>query len=110
MENSSFPYILELKEQPDKIRDYLEGLHNTIVVKDIVRYGEQEKIMDTLILKSILRFVFNNIGNPLSSKKIADTMTMDRIRSDPKTVEKYLKALPENYIIYRAKRYNLKEK
>lgn len=36
LENGSFPYTLELKGQPDEIRDYLEGLYNTIVVKDIV--------------------------------------------------------------------------
>ena len=36
LQNSSFPYTLELKDQPDEIRNYLEGLYNTIVVKDIM--------------------------------------------------------------------------
>lgn len=107
LENSSFPYTLELKEQPDEIRDYLEGLYNTIVVKDIV---SRKKITDTMMLKSILRFVFDNIGNPLSSKKIADTMTSYGRKIDTKTVEKYLEALSESYIIYQAKRYNIKGK
>lgn len=66
LENSSFPYTLELKGQPEEIRDYLEGLYHTIVVKDIV---SRKKITDTMMLKSVLRFVFDNIGNPLSSKK-----------------------------------------
>ena len=56
------------------------------------------------MLKSVLRFVFDNIGNPLSSKKIADTMTSDGRKIDTKTVEKYLEALSESYIIYQAKR------
>ena len=107
LENSSFPYTLELKGQPDEIRDYLEGLYNTIVVKDIV---SRKKITDTMMLKSVLRFVFDNIGNPLSSKKIADTMTSDGRKIDTKTVEKYLEALAESYIIYQAKRYNIKGK
>ena len=107
LENSSFPYTLELKEQPDEIRDYLEGLYNTIVVKDIV---SRKRITDTMMLKSVLRFVFDNIGNPLSSKKIADTMTSDGRKIDTKTVEKYLEALTESYIIYQAKRYNIKGK
>ena len=107
LENSSFPYTLELKGQPDEIRDYLEGLYNTIVVKDIVN---RRKITDTMMLKSILRFVFDNIGSPLSSKKIADTMTSDGRNIDTKTVEKYLEALSESYIIYQAKRYNIKGK
>lgn len=107
LENSSFPYTLELKGQPDEIRDYLEGLYNTIVVRDIV---SRKKITDTMMLKSVLRFVFDNIGNPLSSKKIADTMTSDGRKIDAKTVEKYLEALSESYIIYQAKRYNIKGK
>ena len=107
LENSSFPYTLELKGQPDEIRDYLEGLYNTIVVKDIV---SRKRITDIMMLKSVLRFVFDNIGNPLSSKKIADTMTSDGRKIDTKTVEKYLEALTESYIIYQAKRYNIKGK
>ncbi|GAA6492324.1 ATP-binding protein [Candidatus Bariatricus faecipullorum] len=107
LENSAFPHTLELKGQPDEIRDYLEGLYNTIVVKDIV---SRKKITDAMMLKSVLRFVFDNIGNPLSSKKIADTMTSDGRKIDTKTVEKYLEALTESYIIYQAKRYNIKGK
>lgn len=107
LENSSFPFALELKGHPDEIRDYLEGLYNTIVVKDIVK---RKRITDTMMLKSVLRFVFDNIGNPLSSKKIADTMTSDGRKIDVKTVEKYLEALSESYIIYQAKRYNIKGK
>lgn len=37
LQNSSFPYTLELKNQPNEIREYLEGIYNTIVVKDIVQ-------------------------------------------------------------------------
>ena len=107
LQKSSFPYALELKEQPNEIQDYLEGIYNTIVVKDIVT---RKKISDTMMLRSLLRFVFDNIGNPLSSKKIADTMTSDGRKIDTKTVEKYLSALTESYIIYQAKRYNIKGK
>lgn len=107
LQRSSFPYALELKDQPNEIQDYLEGIYNTIVVKDIVN---RKKISDTMMLRSLLRFVFDNIGNPLSSKKIADTMTSDGRKIDTKTVEKYLSALTESYIIYQAKRYNIKGK
>ena len=107
LQNSSFPFTLELKNQPDEIRDYLEGIYNTIVVKDIIN---RKKITDTMMLKSVLRFVFDNIGNPLSSKKIADTMTSEGRKIDTKTVEKYLEAFSESYIIYQAKRYNIKGK
>ena len=105
--NSSFPYALNLKDQPDEIRDYLESIYNTILVKDIV---SRKKITDTMMLKSVLRFVFDNIGSPLSSKKIADTMTSAGRKIDPKTVERYLDWLADSYIVYQAKRYNIKGK
>lgn len=107
LENSSFPYTLELTGQPNEIRDYLESIYNSIVIKDII---SRKKITDTLMLKSILRFIFDNIGNRLSSKKIADTMTSSGRKIDAKTVERYLEALTESYIIYQAKRYNIKGK
>lgn len=105
LENSSFPYALELYGQPREIRDYLDAVYNTIVVKDI---AARHKITDTLILESISRFIFDNIGNSLSTKRIADTLTANGRKIDVKTVEKYIAALMESYIIYRAKRYNVK--
>lgn len=107
LQNSSFPYTLELKDQPDEIRNYLEGLYNTIVVKDILN---RKKFNDPMMLRSVLKFVFDNIGSPLSSKKIADTMTSAGRKVDSRTIEKYLDALTESYIVYQAKRYNIKGK
>ena len=105
LKNSSFPYALELVDQPKEIKDYLDGIYNTIVVKDIAK---RHKIPDTMMLESVARFVFDNIGSQLSTKKIADTMTSEGRKIDVKTVEKYLKALMESYIVYEAKRYNVK--
>ena len=107
IENSSFPYTLELAGQPKEIRDYLDALFNTIVVKDIT---QRKKITDTMMMKSVLRFLFDNIGNPLSSKKVADTMTSYGRKIDVKTVEKYIEALMESYVVYQANRYNVKGK
>ena len=69
--NSSFPYALELK-RPREIRQYLEGIYDSIVLKDIVA---RRSISDVEMLKSVTRFLFDNIGNLCSTKKIADTMT-----------------------------------
>lgn len=107
VETSSFPYALQLAGQPKELRDYLDGIYNTIVVKDI---AQRNKIPDPMMLESVLRFIFDNIGNQLSTKKIADTMTSNGRKIDVKTVGKYLKALMESYIVYQAKRYNVKGK
>ena len=88
-----------------QINDYLEGLYNTVVIKDIM---VSKNISDPLMLESVVRFVFDNIGNELSSKKIADTMTSEGRKIDVRTVEKYLSALTEAFIVYKAGRYNIK--
>lgn len=62
------------------------------------------------VIKSVLKFLFNNIGNPLSSKKISDTMTSLGRKINSRTVKKYLEVFSESYIVYPAKRYNIKGK
>lgn len=107
IETTSFPYGLELQGQPKELRDYLEGIYNTVVVKDLV---SRKKIPDVMMLESVARFLFDAIGSPLSTKKIADTMTSSGRKIDVKTVEKYVDALMESFIVYQAKRYNIKGK
>jgi hypothetical protein len=107
IENSSFPYTLELRNTPKELYNYLDGIYNSIVIKDI---SNRKKISDTMMLESITRFLFDNIGNPMSTKKISDTMTSMGRKIDVKTVEKYVSALTESFIMYQAKRYNVKGK
>lgn len=107
IQGSSFPYALELKEDPGALRDYLEGVYHTIVVKDI---AARKKIADTMMLESVTRFVFDSIGSQLSTKKIADTMVSSGRKIDVKTVERYLEGLMESFIIYQARRYNIRGK
>ena len=105
--SSSFPYALALDSEPNIIRDYLESIYNTIVIKDIMN---RKQVTDSMMLQSVLKFIFDNIGNPFSTKKIADTMTSDGRKIDSKTIEKYLTALKESYVIYQAKRFDIKGK
>lgn len=103
---SSFPYTLELSS-PTEISDYLNGVYNTIVVKDIM---SRKKLQDVMMLESVIRFTADNIGNILSTKRIADIMTADGRKIDQKTVEKYLSSLSESFFVYECKRYNIKGK
>lgn len=107
IENSSFPYTLELRDHVSEIKSYLDGIYNTVVVKDI---ATRKKITDVYSLESVTRFMFDNIGNPLSIKKIADTMTSDGRKIDVKTVEKFINGLTESFVLYRANRYDVKGK
>ncbi len=107
IQNSSFPYTLELRDQANEIKQYLDGIYNTVVVKDI---AYRKKITDISMLENITRFMFDNIGNPLSMKKIADTMTSDGRKIDVKTVEKFISGLTESFVLYKANRYNIKGK
>ena len=107
LERSSFPYALSFGGNIEEIRIYLEGLYNTIIVKDI---GSRMNVSDSMILESIIRYLFDNIGSIVSTKKIADTLTSSGRKIDTKTVEKYLKGLLDSFIIYQAKRYNVKGK
>ena len=80
---SSFPYALNLEEESE-IDTYLDALYNTIILKDV---AQRKKITDTSILKTITKFMFNNIGNCLSIKKIADTLKSDGRSISVHTVE-----------------------
>lgn len=107
IETSSFPYTVQLLENPDAVKIYLEGVYNSIIVKDILN---RKKINDIKILTSITQFVFDNIGLELSSKRIADTLTSNGRKIDSRTVENYISALTDTFIVYKAERYNIKGK
>lgn len=107
IELSSLPYALDLKDSPKELNDYLNGVYSTIVLKDVLA---RKKINDPMMLESVVRFTFDNIGNYLSTKKIADAMTSDGRKIDTKTVEKYIAALLESYVLYQAGRYDVKGK
>ena len=104
---SSFPYAMMLDEKEEVINQYLESIYSTVMLKDII---SRKKITDVMMLESVIRFMFDNIGNLTSTKKISDTMTSDGRKVDVKTVEKYITALEESFVVYQAKRYDVKGK
>ena len=104
--NSSMPYALKLDDQ-DETDKYLDAIYNTIIVKDIVT---RRKISDTSVLKSLSEFMFSSIGNVLSVKKIADTLTSNGRNISVHTVETYLDSLVESFIFNKVSRYDIKGK
>ena len=102
--NSSFPYTLELNRTKD-IRAYLDGIYTSVVLKDVVK---RKKIADVSALESVIRFMFDNIGNLCSAKKITDTLNSAGRKISVHTVEGYLAALCDSFIIYKTGRYDVK--
>lgn len=100
-----FPYLSQVDKK--LTRDYLSGLYSTVILKDVVA---RRGYTDTLMLESVVRFLYDNISNVLSTKKIADTMTSAGRKIDVKTVERYIQSLVDCYFVYRAKRYDVRDK
>lgn len=104
--SSSMPYALKLDSQ-DEIDKYLDSIYNTIIVKDI---AVRKKISDTGVLRSISEFMFASVGNLLSVKKIADTLTSNGRSISVHTVESYLNSLVGSFIFNKVSRYDIKGK
>lgn len=107
LEQSSFPYTIEIADSPQAIDEYLRGIYSTVVLKDVLG---RLKSADPMMLESLLRFVFSSIGSPISTKKIADTMTSMGRKIDTRTVERYISAFLDSFILYQAQRYDIKGK
>lgn len=106
LQNSSFPGTLELSGK-QSIRIYLEGIYTSILLKDIVT---RRKITDAAMLESVIHFMFDNIGNLCSATKISNTMTSLGKKISIPTVENYISALVDSFILYKAERYDIKGK
>lgn len=104
--NGSFPYTVGLHSR-QHIHTYLDGLYNTVVLNDIV---ERRRIQDPSMLKSVIRFLFDNIGNICSARKIAGAMTSAGRKISSHTVENYLEGITESLLMYRVGRFDVKGK
>lgn len=108
MKNGGMPgNISILKSNPNDIDKYLDGIFSTVVYKDII---SRNNITDKMLLESILKFIFDSIGSPISTKKISDTLTSKGIPTSNHTVENYITAFLESFLIYKAERFDVKGK
>lgn len=105
-QRGGFPFAATIADE-EIWRDYLLGIYHTVLLKDIVA---RKGISDIAVLESVAGFLFDNIGNIVSSKRIADSLTSDGRKTNSITVENYINALTESFILYKAGRYNIKGK
>lgn len=96
-----------LQDNPNDLDTYLEGIFTTIVYKDIIT---RNNITDRMILESVLKFIFDSIGSPISTKKISDTLTSKGMITSNHTIENYITAFIDSFLIYKAERFDVKGK
>lgn len=108
MKNGGMPgNIPILQDNPNDVDAYLEGIFATIVYKDIIT---RNNINDKMLMESVLKFIFDSIGSPISTKKISDTLTSKGMPTSNHTVENYITAFVESFLIYKAERFDVKGK
>ena len=105
MKNGGMPGTINIES--NQIDKYLDGIFSTVIYKDVM---SRNKITDKILLENILKFIFDSIGSPISTKKISDTLTSKGTSISNHTVENYITAFLESYIIYKSERFDVKGK
>lgn len=107
MNMGAFPYASRFVDNSLAHSQYLEGIYNTVLVNDVMT---REGLNDITLVKSIAGFLASNVGSPVSTKKIADTLTSNGRPTGSATVDTYLEALTDAYLFYKINRYDIKGK
>lgn len=114
MRYGGMPYVAAMNKTEEKVNTYIEGIYNTVVVKDIEdRQKRREtdpdkrKINDIALLKTIAKYLSSVVGSPVSVKSVTDYLTSNGRRVSPNTVDDYMDALAESYIFYPADRFDI---
>lgn len=91
-------------EDPEVVRQYLQGVYNTILVKDIV---SRKKVRNVPFLENLIKYVGDNIGKPLSATNIQNYMTSNKNEVSKNLILKYLKSITDAFLVHNVTRYNL---
>ena len=106
LHDGSFPAILQMAGNDALAFDYLDGILNTILIKDV----SQRLNADASTLRSLVVFLYDNIGNLCSPASIAKAMKASGQSVSAPTVSRYLEALEAAYLVYPAARYDVRGK
>jgi|LSQX01.1.fsa_nt_gb predicted AAA+ superfamily ATPase len=102
-----FPGIHNLSWDENIIRQYLQAVYNTIILKDIIM---RNSIRDVAMLQRILSFLSENIGNITTAKNISDYIKSQNISISPNTVQNYIAYASSAFMFYQIKRFDLRGK
>lgn len=114
MKNGGFPYIAVMDKTDEKVDIYLEGIYNTVIVKDIEdrqmrkeRTTGKKKITDIVLLKTIARYLASVIGSPISVRSVSNYLISSGRKISPNTVNDYMQTLTEAFIFYPVDRFDI---
>lgn len=102
-----FPAIHYLELSEEIVYQYISAIYNTILLKDVIK---RNNVRNIRLLENLGRYVFDNVGNIFSAKKIADYMKSQRMKVGIETVQNYLGYLTSTYAANRVDRYDIKGK
>ena len=107
IEDGGFPGLHLMPQDEHLKRQYVRGIYNSVVLKDIV---QRHRIRDVELLERVLIYIMNNIGQTFSAKKIADYLKSQGRRVGVESIYSYIRAFEQAMIIHTAKRYDVKGK
>lgn len=114
MKFGGLPLVASMKDAPDKIDTYLEGIYNTVIIKDIEDRQERQseisgrrKVTDIVLLKTIAKYLASVLGSPVSIRGITNYLISSGRKISPNTVNDYLETLTESFLFYPAERFDI---
>ena len=121
MHYGGMPGIADVGLIQDRAFTLLDGIYSTVVVRDILereRRRGQRQITDPVLLRKIILFLADNIGNNTSLTSISNTLVSEKMLEDrakqgkpaTQTIAAYVNALKEAYLFYEIKRFDFKGK
>ena len=105
----SLPATTTLPQDDLTINEFLLGIYNTVVIKDIVARSNYRNVD---LLERLLRYIIVGTGNIVSPNKISRFLNSQSkgecVKSS--TVATYLDILEKAFIVYQVPRYDIKGK
>ncbi len=101
------PGIHHFELKQEIVYEYINAIYNTILLKDVIK---KNNIRNVSLLENITRYLFDNIGNIFTAKKISDYLKSQRIKVSVDTVQNYISYLTAAFAIYKVPRYDIKGK
>lgn len=107
MKTGGFPYLLNIDDTSEQLNMYVEGIYNTVLIKDIEdrlnrkhKLSSNSSLTDVALLKSISKYLASVIGSPVSIRGIANYLISNKRKVSPNTVSDYMTSLCESYLYY----------